>query len=114
MTSGARSLGLPAGSALLPGGALTLESSHHQPARARAELSWLVETVPAMIFVKNAQTLRFEIFNSAAEQLLGVARSAVIGRSDADFFPCDQVAWFAEKDRAALDEGKVRESRAIA
>jgi RNA polymerase sigma factor (sigma-70 family) len=101
-----RPLGLPGGSALLSGGALTLHGSHHEHDRARADLSMLVENVPAIIFVKNAQTLRFELFNNAAEQFLGAPRAAVIGRSDADFFPCDQVAWFAEKDRGVLNEGR--------
>jgi RNA polymerase sigma factor (sigma-70 family) len=99
-------LGLPGGSRLLSGGALTLHGSHQELDRARANLSTLVEHVPAMIFVKNAQTLRFELFSNAAEHFLGVPRTALLGKSDADFFPRDQVAWFAEKDRGVLNEGK--------
>lgn len=100
-------MGLPGGSALLPGGGLILDGSTRDLERFRAGLSTLVENVPAMVFVKNAQTLRFELFNGAAEQLLGVSRDAMIDKSDADFFPSDQVAFFAEKDRGVLRERKV-------
>ena len=62
--------------------------------------------MPALIFVKNAETLRFEFFNHAAEHFLGMSRHTVIGKSDADFFPADQVAFFAEKDRGVLQERK--------
>lgn len=97
-------MGLPAGSALLPGGSLTIEGRPSE--LERATLSNLFESVPAVIFVKNAETLRFEFFNHAAEHFLGISREAVIGKSDADFFPADQVAFFAEKDRGVLQERK--------
>jgi RNA polymerase sigma factor (sigma-70 family) len=100
-------MGLPGGSALLPGGGLILDGSTRDLEGFRAGLSALVENMPAMIFVKNAQTLRFELFNGAAEQLLGVSRDAMIDKSDADFFPSDQVAFFAEKDRGVLRERNV-------
>jgi RNA polymerase sigma factor (sigma-70 family) len=106
VASSMQPLDLLGSSTLLSGGALTLHRSHHERERVRANLSTLVEHVPAMIFVKDAQTLRFELFSTAFEQFLGVPRTALIGRSDADFFPPDQVAWFAEKDRGVLNEGK--------
>jgi RNA polymerase sigma factor (sigma-70 family) len=86
---------------------LILDGSTPDLERFRAVLATLVENVPAMIFVKNAETLRFELLNSAAEQLLGVSRAAMLDKSDADFFPSDQVAFFAEKDRGVLRERKV-------
>jgi RNA polymerase sigma factor (sigma-70 family) len=100
-------MGLPGGSALLPGGGLILDGSPRDLERLSAGLATVVENLPAMIFVKNAETLRFELFNSAAEQLLGVSRAAMLDKSDADFFPSDQVAFFAEKDRGVLREQKV-------
>lgn len=102
-----QTLGLPGGSALLPGGALILDGSLHELERASAGLATLIENVPAMIFVKNATTLNFELFNSTQEQFLGVSRKVMLGKSDADFFPPDQVSFFAEKDRDVLREQKV-------
>jgi RNA polymerase sigma factor (sigma-70 family) len=102
-----QTLGLPGGSALLPGGALILDGSPNQLEQASAGLSALIENVPAMIFVKDARTLNFEFFNRAQEQFLGVAREAMLGKSDAEFFPPDQVSFFVEKDRDVLRERKV-------
>jgi two-component system cell cycle sensor histidine kinase/response regulator CckA len=73
--------------------------------RVSTFLSSIVENIPAMIFVKSADSLRFELFNKAGEELLGVPREAVLGKADPDLFPPDQAAFFVEKDRRVL-EGK--------
>lgn len=70
--------------------------------RVSTFLSSIVENIPAMIFVKNAETLRFELFNKAGEELLGIPREAMLGKADSDFFPPDQAAFFEEKDRGVL------------
>jgi PAS domain S-box-containing protein len=75
--------------------------------RVSTFLSSIVENIPAMIFVKNAETLRFELFNKAGEELLGIPREAMIGKADTDFFPPDQAAFFEEKDRGVLNAGKL-------
>jgi two-component system, cell cycle sensor histidine kinase and response regulator CckA len=75
--------------------------------RVSTFLSSIVENIPAMIFVKNAETLRFELFNKAGEDLLGIPREAMIGKADSDFFPPDQAAFFEEKDRGVLNEKKL-------
>jgi PAS domain S-box-containing protein len=75
--------------------------------RVSTFLSSIVENIPAMIFVKNAETLRFELFNKAGEELLGIPREAMIGKGDTDFFPPDQAAFFEEKDRGVLNDKKL-------
>jgi PAS domain S-box-containing protein len=75
--------------------------------RVSTFLSSIVENIPAMIFVKNAETLRFELFNKAGEELLGIPREAMIGKADSDFFPPDQAAFFEEKDRGVLNDKKL-------
>jgi PAS domain S-box-containing protein len=75
--------------------------------RVSTFLSSIVENIPAMIFVKNAESLRFELFNKAGEELLGIPREDMIGKSDEDFFPPDQAAFFEEKDRGVLSEKKL-------
>ena len=42
--------------------------------RALMFLDSIVENVPHMIFVKDAEELRFELFNRAGEELLGIPR----------------------------------------
>jgi two-component system, cell cycle sensor histidine kinase and response regulator CckA len=75
--------------------------------RVSTFLSSIVENIPAMIFVKNAETLRFELFNKAGEELLGIPREEMIGKGDTDFFPPDQAAFFEEKDRGVLNDGRL-------
>ncbi len=60
-----------------------------------------------MVFVKDAQDLRFVRLNRAGEQLLGVSRDALIGRNDHDLFPAHQADAFVETDRAVLAQRDV-------
>lgn len=75
--------------------------------RARKFLDSIVENIPDMIFVKEAESLRFERFNRAGEQLLGVSRDALIGKSDYDLFPREQADQFVKADRNTLQAGAV-------
>lgn len=65
-------------------------------------LDAIIENIPNMVFVKEADTLKFIRFNKAAENLLGYSRSDMIGKSDYDFFPPDEAEFFTAKDREAL------------
>ncbi|MGD9222102.1 MAG: PAS domain S-box protein [Desulfobacteraceae bacterium] len=62
----------------------------------------VVEHIPNMIFVKDAQTLEFVRFNRAGEQLLGYSREDLLGKSDYDFFPKEVADFFTAKDREVL------------
>jgi PAS domain S-box-containing protein len=62
----------------------------------------VLENVPLMIFLKEAKELRFALFNRAGEELLGYARESLLGKSDLDFFPAEQAAYFIAKDREVL------------
>lgn len=67
-----------------------------------AFLDKVVEHIPDMIFVKDAQTLSFVRFNKAGEQLLGYQREELLGKSDHDFFPKEEADFFTTKDRRVL------------
>jgi PAS domain S-box-containing protein len=84
------------------------DTSHPTKAlHSRAFLDAVVESVPAMLVVKNGKDGRFVLVNRAGEELLGVPREALLGRNDADFFPADQAAFFAEMDRKVLESDHV-------
>jgi len=68
----------------------------------RVFLDSLIENIPHMIFVKDAATLRFVRVNRAAEQLLGLDRADLVGKSDYDMFPRDQAEAFTRHDRDTL------------
>lgn len=70
-------------------------------------LDTIIENIPDMIFVKNARDLHFVRFNRAGEELLGVPREEMYGKSDCDFFPPDQAEFFISKDREVLIKGHI-------
>jgi PAS domain S-box-containing protein len=70
--------------------------------RVNAFLDSIIENLPEMVFVKDAETLSFVRFNRAGEELLGWPRSALIGKSDYDFFPAEEAEFFVSKDREVL------------
>lgn len=69
-------------------------------------LAEVIESFPQMVFVKDAQDLRFTMLNRAGERLLGISRDEFIGKSDRDFFPAEQAAFFIAKDREVLERGE--------
>ena len=72
------------------------------PVDAEHFLEAIIEHLPAMVFVKDAAELRFERFNKAGEELIGISRSSLLGKSDYDLFPRDQADFFVKKDRDVL------------
>jgi len=75
--------------------------------KLNAFLDSIIENIPAMVFVKDAEHLRYEIFNRAGEALTGFRREDVYGRSPRDLFPAEQAEFFMGKDRAVLREGRM-------
>jgi PAS domain S-box-containing protein len=77
--------------------------------QANAFLDAVVENIPSMIFVKEARTLRFARINKAEEELLGMPREALIGKTDHELFPREQADQFVMKDREVLAKDGVVE-----
>src|SRR5256886_2434654 len=65
------------------------------------------ENIPHMIFVKDADELRFVRSNKAGEELLGHTRDELLGKNDYDFFPPSQADALTSQDRAALAGSRV-------
>ncbi len=83
--------------------------AQHELTDPEAFLDAIFENIPHMIFVKDAERLAFRRFNRAGEELLGMPRSALIGKTDHDFWPAEQVEHFIRKDRETLQSGKLLE-----
>ncbi len=77
--------------------------------RREDELREIIENIPEMIFVKDAEDLRFVRFNRAGEQLLGLSRETLLGHGDHDFFPPEQAEAFVAGDREVLAGGAMVE-----
>lgn len=73
--------------------------------RARHFLNSVVENIPHTIFVKDAESLRYVLFNRAGEELFGVAHGALIGKTAHDLFPAPRAELFSARDREVLASG---------
>lgn len=76
-----------------------LEAERH---RAQALLDTVIEAMPVMLFVKNAEDGRYTLVNRAFETLTNLSRDTILGRSDAELFSFDDAEKFIANDRVAL------------
>jgi PAS domain S-box-containing protein len=80
--------------------------------RSRQLLSSVVDNMPAMIFLKRADDLRYAMFNRHGAQMYGLDSSEqLIGKSDYDMVPAEQADYFTAADRRVLasEPGSVTE-----
>jgi PAS domain S-box-containing protein len=79
--------------------------------KARDELAWffqaVVDNLPTMVFVKDAEHLVFQLYNKAGAELVGLSQAELVGKTDHDFFPAEQAAFFNANDRRVLASGEV-------
>lgn len=78
-------------------------------ARNKGFLDSLIDNIPLMVYVKDAEELRFRNFNEYGLRILNMKREEIIGKSDFDF--CSEAS--AEKahaeEREILRKGKVHD-----
>ncbi|QDK46490.1 two-component hybrid sensor and regulator [Bdellovibrio sp. ZAP7] len=74
-----------------------------QLAESEAFLLGIIETMPSMVFVKEAQNLAFVRLNRAGEKMLGISREEFIGKTDYDFFSKELAERFRSMDRKVLN-----------
>ena len=65
-------------------------------------LNTVIDNLPAMLFVKDAENLRYARFNRTGAELLGYSPEELLGKTDFDFFPESEARFFREKDREVL------------
>ncbi|HEY9618801.1 MAG TPA: histidine kinase dimerization/phospho-acceptor domain-containing protein, partial [Crinalium sp.] len=84
-----------------------LKQSEEEIKRVQWFLDAIIENIPNMIFVKDAEELRFVRINKAGEDLLGYVREELLGKNDYDFFTKDEADFFTSKDRNILATGNI-------
>ncbi|MFN6038657.1 MAG: PAS domain-containing protein, partial [Bacteroidota bacterium] len=65
-------------------------------------LNSVIENLPNMVFIKDAEKLSFIKINKAGERLLGISRADLLGKTDFDFFPKKQAEYFVENDKNVI------------
>jgi two-component system cell cycle sensor histidine kinase/response regulator CckA len=81
------------------------EPGHGRSRFSEESLKAIVDTLPDMIWVKDAIELRFVLVNKGAEDLLGVSREKLVGKSDHDLFSREQADALVARDREFLAGG---------
>ncbi len=82
-----------ADSCMLPGAGVTLDF-----------FAAIVDHVAHPIFVKDRE-FRFVLLNRAIEEMLGIPRAKMLGRTDHDFFPRSEADYFRERDVEVVNRG---------
>ena len=86
-----------------------IRAAKEEAMRANRFLDAVIEHIPDMVFVKDADRLAFTRFNRAGEELLGVPRKDLIGKNDFDLFPRAEAEFFQAKDRETLNNKQLVE-----
>ncbi|MDQ2097665.1 MAG: PAS domain S-box protein [Tychonema bourrellyi B0820] len=91
---------------------LELEISDRKNAEAELQhaqkfMESVLQTIPVGVVAKEAEELRFVLWNPAAEELLGFPAAEVMGKNDYDFFPREEADFFTAKDREVLASGQI-------
>lgn len=82
-----------------------LETEYERTSRF---LDTVVESLPSMLFVKDAETRRYVRINQCAAEGAGFDQAAMIGHTDAELFGPDKAATLRARDDEVLDSGEVR------
>jgi len=68
-----------------------------------SELEVIIDSIPHMLFMKDANKLCFTRFNKAGEVLLGIPREQILGKTDYDMFEQEQAELFICSDQEAME-----------
>ncbi len=73
--------------------------------RSQLFLNSILENIPDVIFVKDAQDFRFVLFNRAAEKLIGQPREQMIGKDVLELFGKEVAMLYFPRDQAVVQSG---------
>jgi PAS domain S-box-containing protein len=79
---------------------------HRDLQQNREFLDNIVENLPNLVFVQDANTFRFLKFNRAGERLIGYSPGELVGKTEHDLFPKEIADSLLARTREALETGK--------
>jgi PAS domain S-box-containing protein len=79
-----------------------------EPSESSSLLQAIVDGLPYLLFVKDAEELRLRIVNDLGVQLLGIPRDKLIGQLDHEYLPKQQADAFMRDDREVLASDQIK------
>lgn len=67
----------------------------------------IVDNIPHMIFVKEARALSFVDINKAGEELLGISKNEIVGKTDFEIIAKEYAESYRAKDKIVLSDKKL-------
>src|SRR5262247_1788386 len=74
--------------------------------RTREFLDTVVENVPATLIVRDARDGRYMLINRSGEELYGVTRDEMVGKTPYDIFPSDEAEAIVARDHEVMQSGQ--------
>jgi PAS domain S-box-containing protein len=71
--------------------------------RTEEFLAAIVENIPEGILVKDARNLRYLFVNKAAEEMIGMSRGEIMGKTPRELFPAAAAELIEKRDRQLLE-----------
>lgn len=81
------------------------EEAENELASTKIFLNAVVESIPSMVFVKEVSDGKFVLLNKTGEDLLGISRHDLIGKTDFDLFDPIEAERFRNADREVVASG---------
>lgn len=71
---------------------------------ARKFLNSVIDHMPGAVIVKKPDNLQYLLINRQVEQMIGLPRNAIVGKTSKDFFSAQQALLIDERDRRVLED----------
>ena len=90
------------------GATAALREANHSLAQREGLLNAVIDSLPLMLFVKDPrQDFCFTVWNAKAEEIMGVPREKLLGKTDYDILPAEDVPLFRSADQSVMDSGEM-------
>jgi len=84
-----------------------LAEAEQETRRAQDFLDTIIENIPAFILVKDATDFKYVLLNKTGEEIMGMSRQNVIGRTDYDLYAPQYADFYRSMDRQMLANGRL-------
>lgn len=84
-----------------------LGAARDQAVRKQAFFDTIIQLLPTLVMVKNADDGCYVLVNATAEDVLGISAKEILGKSVFDLFPPEEAAKFADEDAGVIRSGKM-------